>query len=211
MFKILQSFTDAVTERFQNINPDKDRASIKSATDLKNEIQIITLPDDLWAYWKKFLLMHAEGKLVDSISLKQYKDCKGFKVRSSSLKREFFKRFGWFTDKDFGVLAQHLLGETPGRRALYPKVSTLRTKILVPDNLASADWVERRKRKKVVLQDIMAIKPSLKFLDSGGDVIDSAWKDLESKAPVHVGDVGFPAHASECGVLQEAAPQRSMA
>ena len=181
MFKPLQSFTDAVMERFQNINPDKDGASIKTLTDLKNEIQIITLPDDLWAHWKKFLIMHSEGELMDPISLRQFKDCKGFKARASSLKREFFKRFGWFTDKDFGVLAQHLLGETPGRLSLHPKVSISRTKILVPDYHASADWVERRKRKKVVLQDIMAIKPSLKFLDSGGDVIDSEWKAWKAR------------------------------
>jgi len=38
---------NAVIERFQNINPEKDGASIKGSADLKNEIQIITLPDRL--------------------------------------------------------------------------------------------------------------------------------------------------------------------
>lgn len=72
-----------------------------------------------------------------------------------------------------------LLGETPQRKAVYPKDSVGRSKVLVPENIACAYWVERRKRKKVVLKDIMAIKLSLKLVDIGGDVIDSAsraWK-----------------------------------
>jgi hypothetical protein len=44
----LQSFAEAVIQRFQNINPDRDGATIKGPTDLKNEMQIITLPDDMW-------------------------------------------------------------------------------------------------------------------------------------------------------------------
>ena len=39
-----------------------------------------------------------------------------------------------------------------------------------------ADWVERRKRKKVILQDFMALNPDLKFTDEGGDVIDDVWR-----------------------------------
>jgi len=165
-----------VIERFQNINPDKDGASIKSITDLKNELQIITLPDDLWVYWEKFLTKHSEGELIDPISLKMFKDIKGFKIKMMSLKREFFKHCSWFTDKDFGVYAKHLLGETPRRKSPYPKVSVARTKILVPDNIAHGDWVERRKRKKVVIQDLLEFKPSLKFLDNGGDVVEDRWK-----------------------------------
>ncbi len=38
------------------------------------------------------------------------------------------------------------------------------------------DWIERRKHKKVVLQDLMDFKPSLKFIDNGGDVIDMTWR-----------------------------------
>lgn len=135
----------------------------------------------MWAYWEKFLTKHSEGELVDPISLNQFKDIKGFKVKAMSLKREFFKHCGWFTDKDFGVFAQHLLGETPGRKSPYPKVSVSRTKILVPDNLAHGDWVERRKRKKVVLQDLMDFKPSLKFFDNGGNVIDAAWRSWKAR------------------------------
>ena len=177
----MQAFTEAVVQRFQSINPDKDGASVKSVTDLKNEIQIITLPDNLWAHWQKFLIMHAEGDLIDPVTLEPYNHGKKWKPRSSSLKKEFFKRFGWFTDKDFGVVAQHLNGDTPRRHAPYPKVSVSKTKILVADNMSAGDWVERRKRKKIVLQDIMSIKPTLKFLDNGGDVIPEKWRPWKKR------------------------------
>lgn len=177
----LQSFTDAVTERFQNINPDKDGASIHSAANLKNELQIITLPDSAFAYWTRFLQRHADGELIDPVTKEPFKDSKTYKPKDNRLTREFFRRCGWFTDKDFKVLPMHLLGETPGRTAVYPKVSIGRTRYLVPDNMSSADWVERRKRKKIVLQDIMAIKPSLKLVDVGGDVIDSTWRAWKAR------------------------------
>ena len=47
---------------------------------------------------------------------------------------------------------------------------------LAPSNHAHADWVERRKRKKVILQDFMALNPDLHFTDEGGDVIDDVWR-----------------------------------
>ena len=43
-----QKFIAAVVQRFLNINPDLDGAHIKGPRDLKNEIQIITLPTKLW-------------------------------------------------------------------------------------------------------------------------------------------------------------------
>ena len=98
-----------------------------------------------------------------------------------SLKREFFKHCGRFIDKDFGVFAWHMLGETPKQKALHPKVSVLRTKILVVDNHSSANWVERRKRKKVVLQDFIALKPSLDLIDAVGNVVDDSWKAWKAR------------------------------
>ena len=150
-YNVLQSFTDAVIERFQNINPEKDGALISGTADLKPEIQIMTLPNDLWAHWEKFLTKHSEGELIDPYFCTMYKEVKGFKVKGMSLKREFFKYFGHFTDKDYGVNAQHLIGATPRPKAVYPKVSVIVPKFVVPDNMTHKEWVDRRKRKKVVL------------------------------------------------------------
>jgi hypothetical protein len=177
----LQNFLNAVIERFKNINPEKDGASIKGSADIKNEIQIITLPDLLWLHWDRFLTKHGEGDLIDPVSLKKCKETKGFKLKDKFLTKEFFKHMAHFTDIDFGVCAQHLLGDTPNRQVSFPKVSVGKSRILVPDNMAHRDWVERRKRKKIVLQDLMAIKPSLKFINAAGDVDNSLWKSWKER------------------------------
>ena len=166
----------AVIQRFQNINPDSNGAHIKGPRDLKNEIQIITLPTELWTSWKTFLNKHTEGELIDPDTNKMFKEDKKFKLKQQTLKREFFKHCGHFTDRDLGVLAQHLIGATLGRSLLYPKVSMARTRYLAPSNHSHADWVERRKRKKVMLQEFMALNPDLYFTDEGGDVIDDVWR-----------------------------------
>ena len=105
-----------------------------------------------------------------------FKEDRKFKLKQQTLKRESFKHCGHFTDSDFGVLAQHLIGATLGRSLLYPKVSVARTRYLAPSNHSHTDWVERRKRKKVILQDFMALNPDLHFTDEGGDVIDDVWR-----------------------------------
>lgn len=111
----LQCFTDAAVERLQNIRPDKDGATVKSALNVKNKIQIITLPDDIRDFWERFLIMQMDGDLIDPVSQKPYKDCKGY--NPTHLKREFFRRYGWFRDLDFKITALHLLGETPEQAA----------------------------------------------------------------------------------------------
>ena len=171
-----QKFIAAIVQRFQNIKSDSDGAHIKGPRDLKNEIQIITLPTELWTSWKTFLNKHTEGELIDPDMDKMFKEDRKFKLKQQTLKREFFKHCGHFTDRDFGVLAQHLIGATPGRTILYPKVSVARTRYLAPSNHSHADWVERRKRKKVILQDFMALNPDLHFTNEGGDVINDVWR-----------------------------------
>ena len=80
-------------------------------------------------------------------------------------------------DIDYKDFARHMLGETPSRKVLHLKVSVPKTKILVPDNLAHG----RRKRKKVVLQDLMDIKPTFQYTDAKDDVIDKAWQSWKAR------------------------------
>ena len=163
------------------MNLDSDGAHIKGPRDLKNEIQIITLPTELWTSWKTFLNKHTEGELIDPDTDKMFKEDRKFKLKQQTLKREFFKHCGHFTDRDFGVLVEHLIGATPGRTILYSKVSMARTRYLAPNNHSHADWVERRKRKKVILQDFMALNPDLHFTDEGKDVIDDVWRQWKQR------------------------------
>ena len=168
---------------------------------MKNEIQIITLPSELWASWKTFLNKHSEGELIDPDTDKMFKEDRKFKLKQQTLKREFFKHCGHFTDRDFGVLAQHLIGATPGRTILYPKVSVACTRYLAPSNHAHADWVERRKRKKVILQDFMALNPDLHFTDEGGGHNRRCLEAVEAEASVHDSVMGLPTVGSEGRLL----------
>ena len=141
----------------------------------------MTVPTELWTSWKTFLNKHTEGELIDPDTDKMFKEDRKFKLKQQTLKREFFKHCGHFTDRNFGVLAKHLIGATPRRRLLYPKISVARTRYLAPSNYLHADWVERRKRKKVILQDFMALNSDLKFTDEGGDVIDDVWRHWKQR------------------------------
>ena len=76
-----QKFIAAVVQQFQNINPDLDGAHIKGPRDLKNEIQISTLPTELWTSWKTFLNKHTEGELIDPETDKMFKEDRKFKLK----------------------------------------------------------------------------------------------------------------------------------
>lgn len=163
--------------RFQSINPEKDGANVKGPSDIKNEIRIITLADDVFKLWEKFFDKHCEGSLIDPCTGREYREDKKFNPSKFFLKREFFKHMGHFTDKDLKEYALHLLGQTVNRDRIYPKVSFHKTRVLCEDNHCAADWVERRKRKKVVLDELMTINSLLKFKNENGDVIDRKWRD----------------------------------
>ena len=86
---------------------------------------------------------------------------------------------GHFTDKDLKEYALHLLGRTVNRDRVYPKVLFRKTRVLCKDNQCAADWVERWKRKKVILDEFMTINSLLKFKNENGDVIDKKWRDCK--------------------------------
>ena len=82
-----------------------------------------------------------------------------------------------FTDEDLKESVLHLLGRTPNRSRVYPKVSFHKMKILCKDNQSAADWVEHMKRKKVIIEEFIDIKPSFKFKDKDGEVINEEWRN----------------------------------
>jgi hypothetical protein len=81
---LVQIFCKLIISRFQSINPDKDGGNVKGISDLKNEVKIITSPDELFGLWKEFLERHTTGSLINQ--------AKNFKVtKNFTLAREFFK------------------------------------------------------------------------------------------------------------------------
>ncbi len=172
-----QTFTTLLVSRFQNINPEKDGATIKGPSDLKSEIKIITVADDHFALWKEFLEKHHSGSLINPDTMMKYNEAKNFKLNYKfQLNREFFKHFGHFTDFDFKVYAQHLLGKTPNWTCKYPKVSVHKPVSIHPSHHSGADWVERRKRKRIVLEELDDLKQDLGFINMDGSVNHDAWR-----------------------------------
>ena len=76
----------------------------------------MTVEDAHFLLWKEFIKKHHHGELIDPDTGDIYKEKTSFMLLLKfQLTREFFKHFGHFTDLDFLVYVQHLLGRTPGR------------------------------------------------------------------------------------------------
>jgi hypothetical protein len=76
----LQTFNTLIVSRFQSINPDKDGGSVRGIADLKNEIKIITSPDETFELWKEFLEKHSTGGLINLDTGDRFNQAKNFKV-----------------------------------------------------------------------------------------------------------------------------------
>ena len=45
---------------------------MKGISDLKNEVKIITSPDELFGLWKEFLEMHTIGSLINPNTMERF-------------------------------------------------------------------------------------------------------------------------------------------
>jgi hypothetical protein len=80
-------------------------------------------------------------------------------------------------DDDLKVFVQHLLGKTPGRSYLYPKVTVHKTSKVHNSHYSAAKWVECRKKKMIVLQELDALDGTLEFIKADGVVNNEKWKE----------------------------------
>ena len=71
---------------------------------------------------------------------------------------------------------QHLLGRTPGRRSAYSKVTVHKTTLVHAFHHSGHEWVERTKRKRIVLEELVELQPDLKFIKSDGSVDGDEWR-----------------------------------
>ena len=145
--------------------------------DVKSELRIMTVEDAHFTMWKEFIERHHRGELINHNTGDMYKDKQPFTLSAKfQLTREFFKHFGHFTDADFKVYVQHLLGRTPGRRSAYPKVTVHKTALVHTSHHTGHKWVERRKRKRIVLEELVELQPDLKFIKPDGFVDGDEWR-----------------------------------
>ena len=167
-----------IISRFQNINPEKEDKTVNGPADVKSELRMIIVEDLHFAMWKEFIEKHHRGELINSDTGDKYKDRALFTLSSKfQLTREFFKHFGHFTDADFKVYVQHLLGQTPGRMSAYPKVIVHKIALVHASHHTGHMWVERRKRKRVVMEELVELQPDLKFIRADGSVDGNEWRN----------------------------------
>jgi hypothetical protein len=150
---------------------------VRGISDLKNEVKIITSPDETFELWKEFLEKHSTGGLINPDTLARFNQAKNFKVtKNLSLAREFFKHLGHFTDDDLKVFIQHLLGKTLDRTCPYPKVTVYKTSKLHRMHYSAVEWMERRKKKLIVLQELDELDGSLEFITTEGTMDNEKWR-----------------------------------
>jgi hypothetical protein len=94
----------------------------------------------------------------------RFNQAKNFKVtKNLNLASEFFKHPGHFTDEDLKVFVQRLLEKTPDWVCAYPKVTVHKTVKLHHTHYSAMEWVDRKKKKMIVLQQLDDLDCTLHF------------------------------------------------
>ena len=143
MHLLIQISCKPIVSQFQSINPNKNGGNVKGISNLKNEIEIITSPDELFGLWKEFLERHTMGSFVNPDTTKKFNQAKNFKVtKNFTLARKFFKPLGYLIDNDLKIFVQFLLGRIPEQDWLYPKVTVYKTLKVHCLRNSIAEWID---------------------------------------------------------------------
>jgi hypothetical protein len=130
---------------------------------------------------------HSSGSLINPDTGVRFNQAKNFKVtKNFTLTWEFFKHLGHFTDEDLKVFVKHLLGKTPSRSYSYPKVIVHKTSKVHSSHYSAAEWVERRKKKMIVLQEFDALDGTLEFTKVEGTVNNEKWREWKKTHVVSI-------------------------
>jgi hypothetical protein len=109
--------------------------------------------------------------------MEKFNQAKNFKVtKNFTLAREFFKPLGYLIDNDLKVFVQHLLGRTPNRDWFCPKVTVHKTSKVHCSHYSAVEWVDRRKKKMIVLQELNDINHNLEVVTAEGTVDNEKWR-----------------------------------
>ena len=131
--------------------------------------------------------MHTTGGLINPDTRVWFNQVKNFKVtKKFTLAREFFKHLGHFTDKDLKVFVQHLLRKTPSWLYSYPKVTMHKISKVYISHYFAVEWVERQKKKMIVLQEFDALDSTLEFTRADGTMNNKKWKEWKKTHTVSV-------------------------
>jgi hypothetical protein len=136
---------------FQNIEKGLKLEATKMLNE-KNEVTTIAASDELFGLWVEFIKAHNNGELIDLNTGKKLNDSKRFDYGPKfQLHSEFFKRLENLNKEEFKKLAIHLLNVTFNRIETRPKSVVHKFKDNLPQIYATKDWIEHKKRKKIVM------------------------------------------------------------
>jgi hypothetical protein len=109
--------------------------------------------------------------------MEKFNQAKNFKVtKNFTLAHEFFKPLGHLIENDLKVFVQHLLERTPNRDWLFFKVIVHKTSKVHCSHYSMAEWIDRRKKKMIVLQELNDIDHSFEVVTAEGTVDNEKWR-----------------------------------
>ena len=69
---IAHTFASIIVMHFQNINLERNSKLVSDTTDLKNELRIITLLDNIFKLLEEFFEVQSKGGLINSDTLQPF-------------------------------------------------------------------------------------------------------------------------------------------
>lgn len=170
--------------RFRNIDPNKEGKNILTASDLKHEIQIITLQNFIFKKFKDFLELHTHGNIIDPDTGDfVYKIKSSFEHRKHLVNREFLRKLGRLSDEDISEMVSLLTDvDTAPGAPRYPKLSFHKTKHYHRSQQSVGDWCIPRKSKYIAWQELKAADSNLPFFKPHEEKVNKEMWKLWKKA-----------------------------
>ena len=177
ILNLTQVFERAMLKRFSLIEVNKSLKISKTKAKeeklkLTNELRLITAPDNVYKLWSEVISVAAHGELFNPDTDKKFNAKQDWNPENCMLNREFFKHLGNLSYGKLSKLAKHLLNQGgEKRRHSYPKVTVKKISSVLDDCYTTPEWVERRKRKNLVMKELHGIDPSLGLLNAKNEFI----------------------------------------
>ena len=187
ILNLTQVFERAMLKRFSLIEVNKSLKISKTKAKeeklkLTNELRLITAPDNVYKLWSEVISATAHGELFNPDTDKKFNAKQDWNLENYMLNREFFKHLGNLSYGELSKLAKHLLNQGgEKRRHSYPKVTVKKISSVLDDCYTTLEWVERRKRKNLVMKELHGIDPSLGLLNAKNEIISENWKKFKQE------------------------------
>ena len=181
----LQEFSSAMYKRFGLLDVLKAQKAAKGKDakeklEIRNELKIITAPDDVYNLWSEVISSAVHGELIDPNTRLKYNEKATWKPEQGNLTHEFFKVLGNLSFNDLSKLAEHILHQNPGSKNKdYPKVTIKLLSVVQESCYTAREWVERRKRKHKVKMELHALDASLRLMSSLNKLNHEKWREFK--------------------------------